>query len=90
MHVLGNHKVEILRAFDEKGRHITITQVFTLKDKRVARGRAICSEKDNFNKALGLKAALSKALTKSKIKKEDRRKIWEGFRTMTQTPRWNV
>lgn len=42
-------------------------------------GSAFCSVEDNFNKAIGRKLALTRALEGSKFSKEERTAIWETY-----------
>lgn len=82
---LGNHKVAFFRFKTDY-----LVQVFDKNNAIVTFGKATCSEKDTFSRAVGQKVALAKALTGSDVKKSDRRAIWESFRTMKKVPRWNV
>lgn len=51
-----------------------------------------CSPRDNFNKEVGRKLALSRALesetARAILTKEDRKNVWEAYRTLTKNPRW--
>jgi hypothetical protein len=49
---------------------------------------AICSKGDNFNKDTGRKLSLARVLKNANIPKEERKSIWEAYRTMTVKPRW--
>jgi hypothetical protein len=49
---------------------------------------AECSVKDHFNKDTGRKLSLARVLKIANIPKEERKSIWETYRTMTVKPRW--
>ena len=49
-------------------------------------GVAICSKQDQFNRELGRKISLSRAL--KQIPKDKRKPFWEYFRNMTAEPKW--
>ena len=43
---------------------------------------------DEYNKDLGRKLSLTRALKHAGISKENRAKIWDTYRNLTLTPRW--
>ena len=51
-------------------------------------GRSRCGTEDNFSYEIGRKISLRRALSGACIPKQDRKEIWEAYRTMTKTPRW--
>lgn len=55
-----------------------------------AQAKAICSEKDLFNKEKGRKVSLARALQqlKHKLTKEQRAEVWDMFRKLTKQPKW--
>ena len=54
----------------------------------IATGQARCNPKDHFNKDGGRKLSLSRALQEIGLSKEDKKCVWEVYRTMTKKPRW--
>jgi len=55
----------------------------------VASGRAICSQKDIFDKEIGRKLSLSRAMKDHIfLSKEDRRNVWENYHTFGGKKRW--
>lgn len=57
-----------------------VTECFMYKnttDKRVGWGIAICSRQDNFNKSIGRKIALARAL--KSFDKETRTRFWSKY-----------
>lgn len=42
-------------------------------------GVAVCAKRDNFHKATGRKVALTKALGRAALRKEERAVIWKGY-----------
>ena len=55
------------------------TYCLITKDDIAIGGFAHCSIKDNFNKAMGRKVSLTKALTKSGLSKESRKAVWHAY-----------
>ena len=51
-------------------------------------GSASCSKKDNFSRDKGRKVSLTRALGDAPLTKEQRKEVWEAYRTMTKFPRW--
>jgi hypothetical protein len=51
-------------------------------------GYCLCNKGDNFSRDIGRKLSLVRVLRRSNIPKEDRKLIWETYRTMTVKPRW--
>lgn len=49
-------------------------------------GHALCSPNDNFNKDVGRKVSLSRAL--ESFDKEERTHVWDNYRKLTKEPRW--
>jgi hypothetical protein len=49
------------------------------EDNDIYIGKAICSEEDQFNKSVGRKIALSRALLSAGISRPVRRKIWFDY-----------
>jgi hypothetical protein len=61
----------------------------TVEDMAFIRsGLALCSPNDNFNKEIGRKISLKKAM--ATYNKEIRTKLWEEFRTMTKVAKWKT
>jgi len=56
-------------------------------NKPVGHGTATQNYGDQYSKEKGRRVALAKAI--EHFTKEDRTEIWEAYRTMTKTPRWN-
>ena len=81
---LGNHKVNWRHL---KNRGVSICTVTSKEGHFIGQGIATCSNKDNFNTEIGRKTTLSRAIT-GKLNKEQRAAIWDGFRNMTQQPKW--
>ena len=87
---LGDYIVNWEHVFDKQQRNLTIAEVYDSEKRLLAKGRAIKSEKDQTSKKIARKVALAKAIKNTHLAKEERRKIWEGYRTeMTKTPRWH-
>lgn len=49
-------------------------------------GTAVCSKEDQFNREIGRKVSLSRAL--KQIPRSQRKPFWEAFRTMKAEPKW--
>lgn len=41
---------------------VTLVEIFNVKEQKVAEGSAVCSKEDNYNKKLGMRIALGRAL----------------------------
>lgn len=57
-------------------------------DAIIATGDARCNPSDHFCKESGRKLSLARALKQANIPKEERKKVWEIYRTMTKKGRW--
>lgn len=55
--------------------------------EKIGWGEAICYPKDQFNKAIGRKVALTKALNGFFSDKEFRTRVWNKYFNMTKFPR---
>ena len=65
------------------------TTVCTVSNaNRISTGIAVKGTKDLFNKDVGRKLALKRALNNLKASKEQRTKVWNDYRNMSKTPRW--
>ena len=51
-------------------------------------GMAKRSKKDHFDKKVGRKIALTKAMRGMTLSKAQKKRVWEDYRTMTKVPRW--
>jgi len=45
----------------------------------IARGVAICHDKDQFNKEVGRKKALRRAISEISLSKDERKAIWDDY-----------
>jgi len=52
----------------------------------LVKGEARCSRQDNFNKAVGRKVALAKALKEINLPKQERKLIWEAYHSRDKKP----
>lgn len=64
--------------------------IYSQNGSLISEATATCNVHDVFTKDKGRKAALKKALQDSFLIKDERKAIWEDYRLMTKTPRWNV
>jgi hypothetical protein len=65
--------------------------IATKEDEYLVSGEAFLSETDNFNKDLGRKLSLKKALQQLfPNNKVARACFWEAYRLMTPIPRWET
>lgn len=49
---------------------------------------ATCHPHDNFSRDAGRRISLAKAMAALALTKEEKREIWEAYRTMTPNGRW--
>jgi hypothetical protein len=49
---------------------------------------ATCHPSDNFSRDEGRRISLAKAMAALALTKEEKREIWEAYRTMTPSGRW--
>ena len=70
-----------------KKTHQTIC-VIEVENTEIGIANAKCMKTDEYNKNLGRKLTLTRALKNANISKKDRTKIWDAYRNMTLTPRW--
>lgn len=59
----------------------TVVEMVDAEDKVFGVGVATVGSKDQYNRKLGRKIALTRALTNSKISKESRTEIWHDYFT---------
>lgn len=69
----------------EKGGHTHVT--IDGPDFQIT-AQSKCVDTDMYWKDKGRKIALKRALENSTLSKETKADIWEGYRTMTNPPRW--
>ena len=73
-----------------------ITCYIFADDKLVANGSCECSPSDTYNKDMGRKISLARALDERKnghnykFDKKARSEFWEKYRTLTRVPRWGT
>jgi len=83
------------------GTHCTINEVRENKEYSVSAGWANLHNGDHFNRDIGRKISLKRAISKFILNKsfiytlkdpqqlyQFKRTIWETYRTMTKIPRW--
>ena len=87
------HRIGLPSKFD---RH-TITSIEDLRDFTTCimecpghqtTQTATCHPRDNFSRDEGRKISLAKAMAALALTKEEKREIWEAYRTMTPNGRW--
>lgn len=81
MHKLGKYTID----FDHYDNLISVCKVHN-GDKTISTGKAHKAKNDNFNKSLGRKIALTRAI--KMLPKDERTEIWNDYRNMTTPPRW--
>jgi len=79
---LGNLQV----SFTHINNETTVCTVATVG--RISTGIATKGTNDLFDKNVGRKLSLSRALKHMKLTKDQRAKIWDDYRFQTKTPRW--
>ena len=72
---------------DETGPGLTVCWVL-INDEPHAGSVARCHPHDNFCKDTGRKVSLGKVMSAMALTKDERREIWEAYRTMTKNGRW--
>lgn len=77
----------------KKKKHQTDCTIVNLNDNFiVGKGSTLCSKKDQFQKDIGRKISLSRALSQGdkaySLTKEQHAEIWEGYRLMVPGGRW--
>lgn len=66
-----------------------ITTCIILKEQDlVSVSNTVCGDSDTYNKEIGRKIALTRAIRNANLPKELRTKFWETYRIMTKIPRW--
>ena len=84
--IIDNYKIR-WRYPKAKGAQRTVCVIET-GNVPVSIAEARCMKTDEFNKEFGRKCTLARALKNADFSKEYRAKIWDTYRTMTATPRW--
>jgi len=79
---LGNVQV----SFSHINNETTVCTVATMQ--RISTGIATKGPKDLFDKNVGRKLSLSRALKHMDLSKSQREKIWNDYKNQTKNPRW--
>ncbi|MFA5154148.1 MAG: hypothetical protein WC554_16480 [Clostridia bacterium] len=83
---IDNYRIRWFYPKDKKSQRTVC--VLSSETSELAITEAKCIKTDEFNKEIGRKLSLSRALQTANVKKEDRSKIWDVYRNLTAVPRW--
>jgi hypothetical protein len=85
---MKTEKYQIRWFYSGTGRDHRVTTCRLNFNGESALASSICNPKDNFNKDAGRKLSLARAMNELRLEKNDRKLVWDDYRSMTKKGRW--